>query len=433
MNAEAAQAEPESVRSLGPVSTDERIDSLDVLRGVGVLGILTINILLFALPWHTSIDIDLLGPLSNADWITWQASLVFVEGSQRAIFSMLFGAGVVLLTSRLVSSDRAEFATKIYYRRTLWLIAFGMVDAYLLLWFGDILFLYGVAGLILYFARDWTPRKTIIVAGVILVFLVLLRLGASALVDYKHQVYEDVQLQAQLQIDEDELEKIGELIGVVDPQEARVEIESRGSGYVSAFWGNAKLAFEMQTKSALLMSLWDALALMMIGMALFKWRVLDASRSIVFYTVMCVSGLALGWSVNAWEMFAVIEQGVQEGYYLWTYDIGRIATAMGYVGAVMLICKLQILSAVRSCLAAVGRMALTNYIMQSIICGVIFVVFGFFGKIGIAHLYLIVLGIWAVQLIYSPLWLSRFRYGPLEWLWRRLTYGKRTTQAISIR
>ena len=112
-----------------------------------------------------------------------------------------------------------------------------------------------------------------------------------------------------------------------------------------------------------------------------------------------------------------------------SYEVGRLAMALGYIGAIMLICKLQVLRSIRLGLAAVGRMALTNYLSHSVICNTIFMGFGWglVAELERSQIYVIVVGIWIFQLILSSLVLRRFRFGPIEWLWRSLTYGKKQT------
>lgn len=429
VNAAAGSEIPGDQRQLGPVDTRERIDSIDVVRGVAVLGILTINIFLFGLPAELAESpVAFIGE-GPANLVTYFIAFVAFEGSQRAIFSMLFGAGIVIFTSRLLDSDRAQYSKRIYYRRTLWLIAFGLIDAYLLLWFGDILFHYGLVGLVLYFARDWTPRRLLLTSGAILLVLCLVRLAFSAGIGFLESLADDPDRAARLGLDAETLE----LMQPPTTDQLNESIAKRGGGYLSAFMQNAGYSFKSQVPNTILMLFWDALALMMIGMALFKLKILNAVHSAKFYLLMTVLGLGVGYLVNWWEIHDTAQADFYVTYFEWTYDIGRIANALGYIGLVMLICKLQVLPRIRGWLAAVGRMALTNYVMQTIICNTMFVVFGLFGSFEIAQLYLIVLGIWAMQLIYSPLWLNRFKYGPLEWVWRRLTYAGLTQRTITMR
>lgn len=428
-----AEALSEPSTTIGPVYTSERIDSIDVLRGLAVLGILTINIFGFALPSMAHMNPTLLGPMSQADRITYFIAWIALEGSQRAIFSMLFGAGVILFLSRIMASDRAQYGVRLYYRRTLWLIAFGLIDAYILFWPGDILFFYGVAGLILYFMRDWTPRRLLVVAGVIALVMCLLRIAIMFGMEVMADAIDDPGNPAVAQMTDEQIEDLRMAFGEVSPEYLEKEIRERSSGFFKAFLPNAADALKMQTVNGIVMLFWDVLMLMMIGMALYRWRVFDASRSTLFYLCMGLGGLAIGYLVNWWEVSHSVANNFLIHYYFWTYDIGRIATGIGYIGFVMLICKLQVWAVVRNSLAAVGRMALTNYVMQTLICNTIFIGFGLFGSMGIAQLYIVVGLIWLAQLIYSPFWLARFKYGPLEWIWRKLTYARLAQRAISMR
>lgn len=408
----------------------ERIASIDVLRGVAVLGILSINIWFFAFPFDVASNPTIWGEYFGADHVAWWTSWIAVEGSQRAIFTMLFGASVLLFTERLASDERRTSLTKIYYRRTGWLIVFGLINGYILLWNGDILFFYGVMGLLLYFTRGWSVRRLITVAVIVIVLLDLFKLVGMLAQDY----YGPIAEVAQEKVDR------GETLGAEEQaaidimaampiettthEELASEVESRSAGYISAFAPNAEFTTYYYLMFGLVSLFWESLAYMMLGMALFKLRWFDASRSTSLYVSMLVIGFGVGLSVNAWEQFDSIQHNYRTTFTYGTYDIGRMAMSFGYIGLIMLICKMAWLPRVRNTLSAVGKMALTNYIAQSVICNVIFIGFGLFGQLRFHEIYYVVFAVWAVQLIVSPLWLKSYRYGPLEWLWRRLTYGQ---------
>ncbi len=174
----------------------------------------------------------------------------------------------------------------------------------------------------------------------------------------------------------------------------------------------------------------DALAAMLLGMALFKSGVLTAERSNRFYGTMLAVGYVVGFAVNYREGHIIVDGAFEVlafDHAALTYDIGRVAMAMGHIGVVMLFCKSGALGFLRTAIGAVGRMALTNYIMHTVICIFVFYGFGFgmYGSLERHELYYVVVAIWLFQLIVSPLWLARFRFGPLEWVWRSLTYWKR--------
>ena len=207
-------------------------------------------------------------------------------------------------------------------------------------------------------------------------------------------------------------------------EELKSEVDARRAGYVSAFLPNAEDTTYYYLTFGLVSLFWESLAYMMLGMALFKLRWFDASRATSLYVSMLVIGFGVGLAVNAWEQFDSIQNNYRSTFTYGTYDIGRMAMSFGYIGLIMLICKMAWLPRVRNTLSAVGKMALTNYIAQSIICNVIFIGFGLFGQLRFHEIYYVVFAVWAAQLIASPLWLKSYRYGPLEWLWRRLTYGQ---------
>ena len=144
---------------------------------------------------------------------------------------------------------------------------------------------------------------------------------------------------------------------------------------------------------------------------------------------MILIGYGVGIPINYYETNILIENNFSVAAFFesgLTYPFGRIAMSMGHIGVVMIFCKSNILGFLRNSLAAVGRMALTNYIMHSVICAFVFTGIGFslFGKLQRHELYYVVFSIWLFQLIASPLWLKYFRFGPFEWLWRSLTYWK---------
>lgn len=418
--------------TLRPTASSDRIDSIDVLRGLVVFGILIINVWGFGLPFDTTVNPQLLRQFDRLDEFTFLATWIGFEGSQRAIFSMLFGAGVILLTQRIESDDRATSARSIYYRRTICLILFGLIDAYLLLWYGDILFTYGVLGLFLYFLRNTRPLKLVIASGVVICLVALLNFGLGYAVDEAAPHIESAQQKLSLgeeltDVERSALEFAELRPGVTSPEKVAQKVETRSGGYFSAFLPNAKSSFEFHIVFGLISLFWDALAMMMLGMALYKWHVFDASRGVRFYVCMTVVGLGIGLSVNTWEMLDSMSHNYRDTFSYWSYDIGRLAMAFGYIGIIMLVCKMGLLPRVRNAFAAIGRMALTNYLVHSVICTTFFVVFGFFGQLQFHQLYYVVLAIWILQLLYSPLWLNRFRYGPVEWVWRSITYRQLLT------
>jgi uncharacterized protein len=142
---------------------------------------------------------------------------------------------------------------------------------------------------------------------------------------------------------------------------------------------------------------------------------------------MALAGYAYGLPVGTFVVWDWTRNGFELGMrWMTLYDSTRVAVALAHVAIVMMICKAGILRVVTSPLAAVGQMALTNYLLTSVIVGIVFNGYGFglFGQLARHQLYYVVAGIWLFQLIVSPIWLRFFQFGPVEWLWRSLTYKK---------
>jgi uncharacterized protein len=175
--------------------------------------------------------------------------------------------------------------------------------------------------------------------------------------------------------------------------------------------------------------LWDVIGMMLLGMAMYRKGILSAKGSRMFYMRLTIGGFGVGLLVNGYELYQAIDSGfdaiVISGYFQGTYQVGRVSMAMGWLGLIMLLCQSQMFPSLRLRLSAVGRSALSNYLLHSLICMVLFTGAGF-GLVGMFErweLYLVVLAIWVVQLLVSPWWLNRYAFGPAEWLWRTMTYG----------
>ena len=418
---------------MSPTQPQDRIESIDVLRGVVLLGILVVNITGFALPQAWSFNPTQYGIFEGWDVFAYWATFFVFEGSQRAIFSMLFGAGIVIFTQRLSADERGSNVGGIFTRRMLVLMLFGLVDMFLLLWFGDIIFVYALVGLLLFFFREASVRGLLIASGVLFLLLTLYLGLSSVLLNVVEQeasrAMDKLEAGEPLnQFQELTLDEWRNMSAQYQPETEAIqtEVEHRSGGYLAAYPEILPLLFEYQVTATLAFILWDVMLMMLIGMALFKLGLLDGSKTYTYYLTMMGIGFGLGLTINALELHSVIRDDYDalSLQLNWTYNLGRLLVALGFIGLVMLICKAGILGGTRKYLAAVGRMALTNYLVQSLICLLVFVVLGYFGQLRYHQLFFFVFAIWAVQLIYSSLWLQHFRFGPLEWLWRRLTYLK---------
>lgn len=423
-----------STQIQAPVSGKARIRSIDTLRGLVLLGILIINILAFAQPFGAMADPQVDGATAGVDFALFAGAEIFVEGGMRAVFSMLFGAGLLIFMNK-PGADPAEVRS-LYYRRTGWLIVFGLVNAYVLLWPGDILFTYGMVGLLLYLFRDLGSRALLGWAFAVLLITTLghtgLHLSLGQLGDTAAEI-EALGPGAELTGEQQEViaawEAMLESQGMTEATQA-AEIETRSQGYADNFAYSAGLTIFLQTAGLLIILFWDALSMMLIGMAFMKWGIFDASRSLRFYLLLMLAGFGVGLPLNAWETMTFAGSGYDiqwQSLNRPSYDLGRLALAVGYIGLVMSVCRAGLLRGAQSVLARIGRMALTNYLMQTVLCNLVFLGFGL-GQFALWdrwQMYLFVLGVWIFQALFSVYWLGRYRFGPCEWLWRSLTYRRR--------
>ena len=403
---------------LGPTVRQDRFGSIDTLRGVALLGIFVMNIPVFALTGTAFFNPPVAGGFEGVNYLTWLASHLLFDMKMMAIFSMLFGAGVALMAERMAATGRS--AAGVHYRRMGWLLVIGMVHAYVI-WFGDILVAYALVGMLVYPMRRLPAVWLVVIAGSLLAVGMVLTGLQQAMFEW---------LRGSTQ--PDMVEAWAETKTMFFPTEDFLE-EERGKalgGFFERIGANAGDVLFMQTYVFGAFIFWRVAALMLLGVALHKCGVFKAARSSRFYAILLVAGLvvggglvALGVSVNHANEFDPI---AFFGVVGWFNYAGSVGMALAWIGLVMLVCKSGVLGIVRHALASVGRMALTNYLMQSLIGAFIFYGWGlgYFGQLDRIQYVPIVLGVWALQLILSPLWLFRFRYGPMEWLWRSLTYWR---------
>jgi uncharacterized protein len=436
--------------SLGPVGREERISSVDVLRGFALMGILLANIVSFGMPlWDYMVPVSapvpvFSGPHWRANTVAWFLRWVLAEGKMRALFSMLFGAGVVLLTSRAEARGGGDKVADIYTRRNMWLVAFGVIHAYFI-WSGDILYSYGVTALLfLYPCRKLKAKTLFWAAGMVLALNSLLGVGqtfhnlslrrAAAGADAVAAAHEPL-TEAQKVAQKKWLEVQERL--KPDAVKTQEDLTVMRSGYWSGVRYEARQVFETQTVSYYLRFA-DVLGMMLLGMALFRNGFLTAKKSAKTYGLVAMVGLGIAWPVifigvwNAWKGGFEI---IQTGFWLNVpYDFGRVAGAVGYAALVLLVVKRGAWRWMTRRVAAVGQMALSNYLLTSITCKMLFVwsPLHWYGRLEYYQLYFVVAGMWVVNLVWSWLWLRYFEFGPVEWVWRSLTYWERQPMRLRV-
>jgi uncharacterized protein len=423
-----------------PVAEVSRVRLIDALRGAALLGILLMNIPGFAMPdyWWESFNTD---PSQFNFWLSNFIN-VFFEGKMRAMFGMMFGAGVLLFVS--AKEQAGTPARGLYYRRMLWLILFGLIHAHLILWIGDILYLYGVCGLLLYLFRNVKPAY--LVMALPLVAVVDFTAGAlhhSSIRAKRIAYVEAAKAQAQNKSLTDAqtkaLSEWRELEKSLIPnrEDAKANTAKMKSGYGAVASHLRPLAFQFQTKF-LPIWMWDSLALMLLGLALLEWGFLAGNWTAQSYWKVVKIGYGIGLPLviyscyYGFKNFSTLEANLARMERVpieWTgliYPFQRILIVLAHAAALILMYKSGFARGFFHRLEAVGRMAFTNYITHSAICTLFFFGYGlnYFAELQFYQLYYLVVSIWILQLIVSPIWLRHFYFGPLEWLWRSLTYWR---------
>ena len=404
-----------------------RIEALDILRGIAILGIMLLNIWAMGSVPGVASDPRISG-WALSDRVVWWVQQLFVEGTMRGLLSLLFGAGFVILASR---PQAGRSALSIYYRRMIALIGFGLVHGYLLMWPGDILLIYGIAGLFLFPFRDLPPRALI---GLGLGGLaVVTAIGTAAVVEGMNtREHAEAAIAAGASEEDERILAWQDYLAAVQPDfeaDARSLAARRGSLADNLAY---KMTIANEWNDLASISWWslDALAMMLIGAGLFKFGFLGGELTRGLYLKVALAGYAIGIPVNAIEA----EQAVAAGFLVpipiseVTYQLGRLTTTLGHAGIVLAALQTTAGRRVLGIFAAPGRMAFTTYIGETLVGQwLLFPGFalGLHGKISIAESWLIALGIAIVLTAFATWWLGRFRMGPLEWLWRWLTYGQR--------
>lgn len=420
-----------------PVSPAERLRNLDVLRGCALLGILMMNIPYFAMPFAAYANLHLAGgPAEGANLWSFFVQWTLFEGKMRALFSILFGAGIVLFMQHAAARRDSADVGDLFARRMLWLLLFGAVHAWFI-WYGDILYPYAICGLLIFPFRAMSPRRLFATAGVALTLLTLMIAGdgfnkrsqreegtAALAAEARGETLNAEQRDAK--------ETWQELLeeNAPPPEELEKEIDGYRSGYVGALKQRAAVVLKWHFVPVYFPSLFDMWALMLIGMGLFKTGVLQGGRPIGFYRRTALIGYAIGLPLNAasaYLMYAWNFDFVGNAFANIPYQFGRVATVLGHLSLITIVLERGWLAWLTDRVAAVGRMAFSNYIAQSVICSAIFYSPGLalMGQVQRYQLYFFVLGIWAFNLLWSQWWLQRFRFGPLEWCWRSLVYWQR--------
>jgi uncharacterized protein len=388
-----------------------RIAALDALRGIGILGIVAVHIQLFAMPLAARANPTAYGDLQGVNGVVWLATAVLADGKFIAIFAMLFGAGIAMQAARRESAGLP--AAPPHYRRMAALLLIGLLHAYLL-WYGDMLVTFALCGALVFPHRDRAPTR-LIVTG--LAFLAVAPLLSSLLV----------------WIAPDLLAQAATLSGSSPAAMAR-EVAAYRGGWLAQQAHRLPTAWELETSYLALRGAWQTIGLMLLGMGLFRTGVLTGARPARCYVALAVGGFGAGVPM----MLGAVHRSVTHGWDLRDRMLvgihfvywGDLLVGLGWVGAILL---LKRHGGLPPAIVAVGRTALSNYLLATVLCTSVFYGhgLGLFGSVDRAGQLVIVTLVWTIQLVGSSWWLRRFSMGPLEWVLRWATLAHRVPMRLT--
>lgn len=422
----------------GPVPAAERIVSIDVVRGFAVLGILVMNIVEFAWPDEAYGNPAFAGGSTGADLWAWFVQVTLFDGKMRALFSMLFGAGLVLVAERIAQKGDGLSATDLLLRRCLWLVPFGIVHRFFLQWTGDILYQYGLLGVIAVTFRHLRPRTLVVLGTVWMLAFVPIGLRKYSLqCETRAQAAEATRLQQANEKVPDALVaaqkrwQTREASIPPKPEVLQKEIADVRVGYWQLFRNRWDYNHGFQSTFLYYYWVFDVLGMLLVGMGLGKAGFFHGRCRTRTYAVLLGIGVvvaaaqawwAIEWRATGFSPVALELRLIQDA----TYAHSRALVALGWASGLLLILRAGWFGLLTHALAAVGRMAFSCYILQTLVGSLLFFGYGcgLFGSIGRAWLMAVWFGMSVLQIVFSLLWLRAFRFGPLEWAWRSLTWWR---------
>jgi uncharacterized protein len=405
-----------------PTGAADRIVALDFVRGIAVLGILFPNVVAHGYPFLAYYWPDgLAGGATAFDRWVWLFQFVLIDGKLRGLFTLLFGAGIYLFMERAWARGATR---RLQARRLFWLALFGLAHFYLI-WFGDILFLYAAAGFAVLLMTGW-PARTQLKLG--LAWYAAGALGLAAILAGQATLEmspreQAAQPEAYAALRKSEAEQLGEAAETI-----RV---MREGGYREV------VAHRARTESASLLktpfiAVFETIPLMLVGMALYRLGLFsgrfDRARMRRWGWLGFAGGALVSLPLGLWAMRAGFPLMLTQFVFNGAAQIVHLPMVLGLAALLTLWAPAAAPTWLGSRIVAAGRMAFSNYIGSSLLMMVVFqgwAGIGLYGELHRGGLLLIVLAAWALMLAWSKPWLARFRYGPLEWLWRCLTYGTR--------
>ena len=399
----------------------ERIATLDIIRGVAVMGIFGVNVIAFAMPMAAYFNPSAYGLKFGADLGLWVATFILIDGKMRGLFSLLFGASMLLVIQRAEASGRSPAA--VHYNRMVWLLILGCIHVYLI-WFGDILTLYALVGMIAFFFRGKGVRA-LILWGIGFLLLDFAIAGSGAAYFFSAEAAAQAPHATAAAIAE--WQESGGFFAVPAADALAQDLAlHRGSwlGLVRHQFAHELLSpvFQFGFGGA------ETLGYMLFGMAGLKSGFLKGAWEDRRYRRIFAWTFAVSIPAYACFAWANWHSGFDVPTFFLIFFVltnpFRLAMILGYASLIILVTRRRGWLTQR--IAAAGRAAFTNYLGASLLATALFYGWGFglYGYFSRHEAWLLAPIFWLVMLLWSKPWLDRFAYGPFEWLWRSLARRK---------
>lgn len=394
-----------------------RIATLDIIRGVAVMGILAMNIVAFAMPQSAYMNPAAYGGATGINLATWAVDFVLIDGKMRGLFSFLFGASTLLVIDQ--ARAKSENPARVHFARMFWLFLFGMAHLYFI-WWGDILHHYALVGAIAYLFRNASPPKLLAAALV----LILMEVMMTANLPYIAHTLESAMGAPQPSAATIRAyQALQDMFGIMSPDRLARDLATHRGSYATVFNDRLTDASQAPVNMLIFFGL-ETLAYMLLGMAALRSGMLTGEWPRERYR----RWIAIGFGIGIPAQIALAAIMVLNGFSLFVVTLCAVMLptlvrpVMIAAWASLIVLTVRPGSAIAARIGAAGRMAFSNYLFTSLICTSLFYGYGFglYGHLPRAALYLVVVAVWALMLLWSKPWLEHFRYGPLEWLWRSL-------------
>lgn len=386
---------------LSPTTVSNRIEALDITRGFALLGIFIANMLLFHTPY---LYLDPYSWFTSGDAVTFKWIDIFVQGSFYPIFALLFGYGINMQYEKSVQRNTPY--VPVMARRLGILLGIGLLHG-LFIWSGDVLFTYAVMGfLMLVFVRVPAKWLALFAGGLYIIPAAFMYIVTKLVTKASPNLLAD---------------------DYTDVQQIERSIEAFASGSFGDIFVFRFFEWLVMGLGGTFMGLFIVLPIIMLGAALSKWKVIERAKEFKGrLAILAVLTLAMGIWI---KLLPHLKKPTLDLIQLQD-TIGNVILAAGYVSLLLLLCTVPLFRVVFRPIGNAGRMSLTTYITQSVVATLIFYSYGFglYGKVALGAGTWIAIGVFVVQVILAKLWLTKFRMGPIEWLWRKGTYGRNLTK-----